>query len=111
MISKMSSNCFGFSSTLGSRSCAGMNVDEQGGFDGQGNERDRRAARTELRLGNADGEHEPWRGSTDGGDGSNGEEREREMVASSGREEKRGARRPIYRGWEGRGEVRSASCH
>jgi hypothetical protein len=28
-----------------------MNVDEQGGFDGQGNELDRRAARTELRRG------------------------------------------------------------
>jgi hypothetical protein len=55
-----------------------MNVDEQGGFDGQGNERDRRAARTELRLGDADGEHELRRGSTNGGDGSNGEERERE---------------------------------
>jgi hypothetical protein len=76
MISKMNSNCFGLYSTLGSRSCAGMNVDEQGGFDGQGSERDRRAARTELRLGDADGEHELRRGSTNGGDGSNGEERE-----------------------------------
>jgi hypothetical protein len=45
-----------------------MNVDEQGGFDGQGNERDRRAARTELRLGDADGEYELCRVSTDSGD-------------------------------------------
>jgi hypothetical protein len=33
-----------------------------------------------------DGEHELWRGSMDGGDGSNGKESEREMGVSSGRE-------------------------
>jgi hypothetical protein len=55
-----------------------------GGVDRAGNGRDRRAARTELRLGDADSEHELRRGSTDGGDGSNGEESESE---SSCREE------------------------
>jgi hypothetical protein len=73
-----------------------MNVDEQGGFDGQGNERDRRAVRTELQ-----------RGSTDSGDerrplATNGEgERTREEGASSAVGEREGAR-----GGEGKG-VRS----
>jgi hypothetical protein len=45
------------------------------------------------------------RGSTGDGDGSNGEESEREMGASTGREEKGGARRGFYRGEGGRGKV------
>jgi putative hemolysin len=45
-----------------------MNVDEQGGFNGQGNGRDRRAARMELRRGNADGEHELQRETASSGE-------------------------------------------
>jgi hypothetical protein len=52
----------GLFSTLGSRSCEGMNVDEQEVVRRTGNECDRRAARMELRRGNADGEHELRRG-------------------------------------------------
>jgi hypothetical protein len=46
-----------------------------------------------------------WTNSGDSGSGSSGEEIERENGASSGREEKRGARRPIYREEGGRGKV------
>jgi hypothetical protein len=43
--------------------------------------------------------------SGDGGGGSNDEEFEGENGASSGRKEKRGARRGFYRGEGGRGKV------
>jgi hypothetical protein len=97
-----------------------MNVDEQEGFNGQGNERDRRAARMELR-----------RGSTDSGADGDGVdelrrrcgrvgERERELgeEESSGRggEERSsvvGGRRdlsPIYRG-RGEGESTGVIKH
>jgi hypothetical protein len=45
-----------------------MNVDEQEVVRRTGNERDRRAARMELRRGNADGEHELRRGTTSSGE-------------------------------------------
>jgi hypothetical protein len=45
-----------------------MNVDEQGRFNGHGNGRNRRAARMELRRGNADGEHELRRGTSSSGE-------------------------------------------
>jgi hypothetical protein len=72
-------------------SCAGMNVDEQGGFGGQGTVR-----------------YKLWRGSTDSGDGVASKECEKER-GSLGRKRARlgGARagRGFYRGEGGRGRV------
>jgi hypothetical protein len=48
--------------------------------------------------------------SGDGGGGSNGEESEREMGASLGRENGERALCPIYRGREGDGESAGSSC-
>jgi hypothetical protein len=78
-------------------SCAGMVVDEQGGLDGQGNWRDRRAARTELR-----------RGSTNSGAEGHGVDKQGvwERGVSSGREE--GERSSVVFVERGRGEEETA---
>jgi hypothetical protein len=75
-----------------------MSVDEQEGFNGQGNGRDRRTARMELR-----------RGSTDSGADGDGRRRTPATVWASGRERERELGKEEISGREGEERISASN--